>query len=1445
MRAIQQDTNAWSFRRLWAFIVVAVFSASLIVFGSTAQATITSGISAEIYTGYTYTDGVATPPTSTDSYTLCKTVKLDDINWEDTTFEGCDTSSLLVHYRGFIYSETAQTLYFKGFSNDGFYAKIGDVEAVSNWAKNSSCTGQSTGQPVSFTAGESKAIDAWYFRTTTGGACSKLYYATNSTFTSGSMQLVAPAMFKYDRYIPAAFTETQTTWEINPADYSEVLIGARGSGTIHYSIVFGSVPPGISLNETTGVLGRNSDDFVPGTYTFQIKAQAQDGERWTEATTEELTMVVGQIPTLTQGIEEVEGWIGKSFHDKAVFDAYPENPAVTINSGSLPPGVLLSADGTLSGAPTESGTYTFSLKATNFVGNAVTSDYTIEVKPAPHFDDEQDDYGYSLELGHSYPNYRPVVVGEGLRFSVVSGSLPPGLSLDPSTGALSGAATVSGSYTFQIKATNFSGSDTSAVSTILVQSSPRFTRSNVAENINLGSSYGFTFGASGYPAVQYFANRADLLAAVSGSSSACPSLPASESGLPTGLTLNSDGSLNGTPTETGNYRFVVCAKNDKGWVEVNRTINVNQLPVSLDSILEQRLMVGTPYQDRVSYTAFPPPIYTVSEGELPPGITLDTLTGAVIGSPTTNGAYSFKISVTSGLNTADTETYNFEVFQSPLIEDGTIANLSQFGSPYNDSLSVVSYPAASFAVTSGSLPKGITINSTTGELSGSPSTTGAFSFTITARNSIGSLRLPLTLTVQQPPQKVSIVAPELVNMSESYEGTVTSVGFPKPTFEVTSGALPVGIVLDPITGVISGVAKDAGTYTFTVTATNDNGTAQSSPFTLEVINASSEINVNAEIGGVITGAPVIIAGAGFKPNSPYKVVLRSTPQVIAEGITGARGEIAKETKIPGGLEPGWHSITVVTTNSDGSTFEKAKYFQITETLLLEEVSDKEPSGSQKAEALTNDPDFYARMGIDPAETVTPAAVAQQVQQVTSVVASVALVSAAAAGAAAAASAAGGAASSAGGSAGGARSSGGSSSGGSSGGNSSDDSDGGDYGNIEADHDDFETEGVGLIDRLRIWQSTFMTMLDKPLTNLIEQSAKVSPVLSRIINDGSYLRALFGSITVIGYFAAVILGIAAVDTGAETLATSGRVGILVAIMTFGTLDAMFGVLAMSAFVITSLVTMPSAGIGDVRYLLAMFILGFAPSIMATTFRKIRRPAIDNLSDAWERVIDLALIGFISVLTVMSLVGSVSAFAGATVPLGADVKPIAFAIAAVALLRVLVEEIAAKLAPGRLNRINPTEVPGTFGWQPWASLALKAGVLVVMIGGMVGMGWHLWVGTFLIFLPGIIGMVFPNLPSFKWIHEFIPGGVGALAFATLISTWSGQLVNALLGKSELYGTLSFILIPLPVILIAILGMFAKQEDKLWQRTGKKWIYIVGGIAVFIFTVQVTDFIPTIFG
>lgn len=1435
--------NAGVVRKILAFFAVAMFSLISIGIGSSAQAAVNYGINYTIYTGYYDSTGVRPMdnPSVVSNYNLCKTGTFTVVNqnWGGGDIEGCGGEYILIHYEGYIYSPTAQTLYFRGYSDDGFYGKVGSTVVVNNWTLQG-CAPSGTGAGVTFRAGEYKPVDLWFFEHG-GGACSMFYYSTSP---NGAYTSVPASMYTTTNYQAVSFTDTTITSQIAEGQAYSANVGATASGTLGYSLFDGELPPGLTLNSSSGAL--TGTPTVAGDYTFRIRAQATDDGQTTNDYTDNLTVTVGSVVSGGAGLEDKTLWLGEAVSDRAIFTGFP-TPTVTKVSGDLPPGISVSANGTVSGSPTTAGTYTFALRGYNFVNSISTTSYTYTVQAAPTFTDDEN-YTTTTLFG-AQVNLTPTVLGSYVTYSVASGDLPGGLSLDPATGTISGRATESGVFTYRVRATNQSGNDLSATSTITVRRAPSFTSSNVSSNLNKGTAYSYDFEAAGYPIPTY--------SVVSGS-------------LPNGMTLNTQtGRLTGTPNAGGVFNFTIRASNQLDDADVAKTITVNAAPRSIETSLLQEILSGTAYADGISYESYPAPVYSISEGALPIGLLLGASDGAITGIPTVGGVYNFKLKVISGESEAVTDNYTVTVNQVPTKFDEKVTEKTELGKTYADAVIATGYPHPAYRVSSGSLPTGLKLNAATGAITGTTSGTGIFDFSVEASNAVGTLLLPLKIAVQAPPVTVSGDFPTALGVGDTVAAKFVATGFPTPTYRITYGSLPDGLSLDETTGAVTGITTNGGKYTFVIGATNELATTNFKPVTVEVIGVKSEIGVSAQIGDEITGKTVAIASQGLKPLIDYEVILRSTPQTLASGKTNSIGAVEEQAKIPPGLEPGWHSITLTSTNPDGSLFEKAVYFQVTETLLLEEISEVPPTEAQKSEALVNDPEFYARMGIDPAATVTAEAVAEQVEQVTSVVASVALVSAAAAGAAAAASAAGGAASSsaAGGartagtsssssassSGGGARAGGGTSASSSSAGGGTTSGDGSsdsenesaDYGNLEADHDDFETDGAGPVDRLRIWRVGALTALDKPLTNWIERVAQVSPVLSRVLNDGSYLRALIGSLMGLAYFAAVVLGVAAVDTGAPSLAASGKVGLLVLIMAFGTLDALFGIVAMTAFAITSMVALPVSGIGDIRYLVAMFILGFAPSIMATTFRKIRRPAIENLSDAWERVIDLALIGFISVLTVMSLVGSVSAFTGATVPISNDTRSIAFAIAAVAVGRVVLEELAAKLAPSRLNRLNPTEVPPTFAWQPWASLVLKFATLILMIGGMVGMGWHLWVGAFLIFLPGIIGMVFPNLPSVRWIHEFIPGGIGALAFATLISAWSGQFVNAWLGKSELYGQLSFILIPLPVILISIIGMFAKQEDKLWQRTGKKWVAIAGGIAVFVFTVQVTEFIPTVFG
>ena len=1443
MRSTKVKTSAGGFRRALAFFVVSFFTLLLVGFGVPASAAPSGTFTAKIYTGYYSADTVRPmdDATAVNNYSLCKTQALNTLDFASlgTMEDGCGTENILIHYTGYIYSPVAQTLTFRAWSDDGFFAKVGGLTVIDAW-RVKGCDSSSTGTAVSFSAGQYKAFDAWFFQGG-WGHCAQLEYSTNAT----DFTVVPQSMFSNAINPASTFSDkavlAQTTLGSNYSDG----VTATG-GTFTYSIDSGSLPPGLTLNSATGAITGNST--TAGTYTFNINATDTAGSG---ILTGNLSIVVGTSVSLTTGLSDKTLWVSEPVSFRAVFSGSPA-PTVALGarSGALPPGLTLANDGTISGTPTTAGTYTFNLRAWNFTGSSTAGNYTYTVQGPPVITGGAS-FSQELAYGSTY-SHKADVTGSSITYTL-EGNLPAGVTLNSTTGLVSGRANETGVFNFKVKATNRAGSVWSDQSSISVSQIPTFTSTSVASSIRKGQvGYSYQFEAAAYPVATY---------------------SITSGGLPTGMSLTNAGVLSGTPTVAGKYTFTVQAMNTKGSSQITRTVTITQAPVAKDTTLLNQIMAGNIYADAIEYEGYPDPRYRISAGALPDGLSLNTVSGAITGSATTGGVYGFKISVRAGTDEITTDQYSLIVNQVPTKVDETVAASVAIGAVVEDAISATGYPVPTYALKSGALPTGLVLDPATGAITGTATAGGNYAFVIEATNVHGSTEFPLTMAVNATPTFLPNNFPTVLNLNDVVSSKFTADGFPSPIYSVASGALPAGLNLDAISGMVTGTVANGGDYTFTIGATNELGTTNTEPITVKVNGTEAKIAVEAQIGEVVSGKTITIASDGLKPQTPYQVVLRSTPQVIDQGKTSKNGSVSAKPTLPAILEPGWHSITVTSLKSDGTKFEKAVYFQVTENLNLEEVSDQEPTDAQRAEALTNDPEFYARMGIDPASSVAPAAVAEQVQQVASVVSSVALVSAAAAGAAAAASAAasaGGAASAAGSSAGGAartggassssssssggaRSAGGSSSGGSSSGGSSsssssggdsDSSDGGDYGNLEAEHDDFEVEATGRLDGLAIWKNKWVTLTDEPLTRWIESSARISPVLSRILNDGSYVRALIGSISLIGYFAALVLGAAAVDPSAQSLATSGRVGILVLIMAIGTLDALAGLIAMSAFAIMSLITHPVAGIGDFRYLLAMFILGFAPSIMATTFRKIRRPAIENLSDGYERLVDLALIGFISVLTVMSLVGSVSAFAGVTVPLSKDVKPIALAIAGVAIARVILEELAARLAPERLNRINPTEVPGTFDWQPWASLVLKFSVLILMIGGMVGMGWHLWVGALLIFLPGIIGMVFPNLPSFKWIHEFIPGGVGALAFATLISSWSGMAVNALLGKSELYGQLSFILIPLPVILISIIGMFGQTEDKLWQRLNKRWVYIAGGILVFLFTVQVTDFIPTIF-
>ncbi|MEX8033771.1 putative Ig domain-containing protein [Microbacterium sp. 20-116] len=494
------------------------------------------------------------------------------------------------------------------------------------------------------------------------------------------------------------------------------------------------------------------------------------------------------------------------------------SPAPTFSvaaDDTLPAGLTLDATtGELSGTPTSSGTSTFRVVAKNSAGEVTSDLITFTVREKPVFTAVAPP---AAEVGWAY-SYTFTASGyPAPTFSVAQGdTLPAGLTLDATSGELLGTPAAAGTSTFQVVAENSAGQVTSDPITFIVQEGPAFTAA-APPVATVGTAYSYTFAASGTPAPTY-------------------SL-AWGSTLPAGLSLNATtGELSGTPTAEGSSTFQIVAANLAGMETSNPiTFTVQASPV-FTAAAPPAAVAGSEYSYFFAASGYPAPTYSLETGDaLPAGLTLYPATGELAGIPTTAGTSTFRLVATNAAGKVTSDLITFTVQDDPAFTAATPPAAVE-GSAYSYTFAASGVPAPTFSLATGdALPAGLTLNATTGELSGTPTTAGTSTFRVVATNAAGSdTSDPITFIVQAPPV-FTAAAPPAATVGTVYSYTFAATGTPAPTFSLaTDDALPAGFTLDATTGQLTGTPTAAGSSTFRIVAANAVGTVTSDPITFVV-----------------------------------------------------------------------------------------------------------------------------------------------------------------------------------------------------------------------------------------------------------------------------------------------------------------------------------------------------------------------------------------------------------------------------------------------------------------------------------------------------------------------------------------------------------------------------------------------------------------------------------
>ena len=593
---------------------------------------------------------------------------------------------------------------------------------------------------------------------------------------------------------------------------------ASGNPTPTFTVSSGTLPAGLTLNSTTGVLA--GTPTTAGSVTFTVRATNVNGT----ATTPVITITTGARPAFTADTPPNNATTGFPYSYTFKASGSPA-PTFALNSGVLPTGVTLSAStGVLSGKPTVTGTFTFTIKAVNSYGTAVTPSIVVTVSSpsAPHFTAASPPVTGTVGVAYSYTF---VASGSPVpTYTVASGALPAGLTLASATGSLSGTPTVTGTFTFAVRASNGVGVPAVTPSiTVTVNARPVFTASTPPTKATKGFAYSYSFMASGSPA---------------------PTFALNSGVLPTGVTLNaSTGVLSGTPSVTGTFTFTIKAVNVAGTAvtpSIVVTVSAPAAPAFTASSPPVSATVGVAYSYTFVASGSPVPTYTVASGALPAGLTLASATGSLSGTPTVTGTFTFAVRASNGVGVpAVTPSITVTVYSRPVFTASTPPTKATKGFAYSYSFKASGSPAPTFALNSGVLPTGVTLNASTGVLSGTPSVTGTFTFTIKAVNVAGTAVTPsIVVTVSAPaaPVFTADTPPASATHGVAYSYTLAASGSPAPTYAVASGTLPTGLSLNATTGGLSGTPTAVGTFTFTIRASNGVGTPAVTPTITITVN---------------------------------------------------------------------------------------------------------------------------------------------------------------------------------------------------------------------------------------------------------------------------------------------------------------------------------------------------------------------------------------------------------------------------------------------------------------------------------------------------------------------------------------------------------------------------------------------------------------------------------
>ena len=627
--------------------------------------------------------------------------------------------------------------------------------------------------------------------------------------------------------------------ELGGEYYAEIT--ATGGKTPYKFASASIMPSGLIVKEDGTVTGKPT---VAGTFRFLVKVTGSD----TRFSTAYVSVNVTDAPApKITSVSPFNGVIDTPFTSvlQATGGTLPyiwsKLGATTDLARNLPAGLTLSANGSIVGTPTVSGTFSVPFRVTDANGKGNTKILIIAISSGALSVKTQTipstntgiAYTTKLVADGGFPSYTWTLKNRG--------TLPSTLTLSP-VGVVSGVANAPGNYSFTAQVSD----------SVNATATKDFILNVVPYDLAITTSSPLPAGTAG-------ANYTTALTATGGK----PPYTWSFTSTPalTGVTP-SGGNLKGRPASAGNYSILLKVT-DSNAKSANATVTLRIIdtdPLAFDAASLPNGKVGDAYVGSIAVKGGygPYTISRLSSTPLPAGLLMSS-SGAITGKPTLGGNFTFTVNATDSKKpTATTISQNFTIRITPydmvVIGDTAIAATRyQAFTPRQFSAMGGKAPYTWSPATP--LPLNLQLNSTTGFLTGNvTAVAGNYTTTIkvvdgnkqaaTRNCTIFITNLPVSWSTNATLPSAKIGVPYT-------GGNLTAAGGKSPyTYSIKAGSTLPGNLTLTTSGKIVGTPTTAGTYTFTLIVKDSQSPQQTAERVFNLVVRSDDTDMVTVLGGI-------------------------------------------------------------------------------------------------------------------------------------------------------------------------------------------------------------------------------------------------------------------------------------------------------------------------------------------------------------------------------------------------------------------------------------------------------------------------------------------------------------------------------------------------------------------------------------------------------------------